>query len=318
MRILVTGGSGFVGGHLLAQLQAQGHELHVATRREVLLPGGVTAVRVGDIGPDTDWSGALDGIDAVVHLAARVHVMRDSAADPLALYRHTNVEGTLRLARQAASAGVRRLVYLSSIKVNGEATTPGRPFTSTDAPAPVDPYGISKYEAEQGLLTIAAETDLEVAIIRPPLIYGPGVRANFLRLMRLLQRQLPLPFGRIRNRRSLLAVGSLVDLVACCLTHPGARNRIFLAADGESLSTPELLRRLAAALGVRARLVPVPHALVDGGLRLLGRGALAQRLCGSLEVDIRDTCQRLDWSPPVSVDAGLKAAADHYLREGAR
>ena len=315
MRVLVTGSTGFVGTHLRRHLLGQGHQLTGTTRVDTGTLDGVRLVRISDIGPDTDWSEALAGADAVVHLAARVHVMNESESDPLALYRHTNVAGTLRLAQQAADAGVRRFIYLSSIKVNGESTVPDQPFTAADTPAPKDAYGISKHEAEQGLFEIASETDLEVVIIRPPLIHGEGVKANFLRLMRLLERQIPLPFGRIHNKRSLLAIGNLVDLITECLAHSEARNRVFLAADGEDLSTTELLQRLANALGVRARLLPMPHTLVEMGLRLLGKGAQAQRLCGSLQVDITDTCQRLGWTPPVSVDDGLSRAAQYYLTE---
>ncbi len=271
------------------------------------------------LGADSDWSSTLARVNIVVHTAARVHVMHDTAVDPLAEFRALNVAGTLAVARQAARAGVRRFVFLSSVKVNGEATVAGRRFAADDAPAPVDPYGVSKLEAEQGLFTLAAETGMEVVIIRPPLVYGPGVKANFLSMMRWLARGVPLPLGAVRhNRRSLVALDNLVDLIVTCLDHPAAVNQVFLAGDGEDLSTTDILRRLAAAMGVPARLLPVPVGVLEAVAALLGKRHVVQRLCGSLQVDISKTRRLLDWTPPVTVDEGLRRTAQDFLIRGDR
>ena len=267
-------------------------------------------VLVSDLSVDTDWSLALLGVSQVVHAAARVHVMQDAALDALTEYRRVNVQGTLNLARQAAATGVKRFIFLSSVKVNGEATQPGQFFTADDAPSPQDPYGISKMEAVEGLREIAARTGMEVVIIRPPLVYGPGVKANFQAMTRWLVRGAPLPFAAItHNRRSLVALDNLVDLIVTCIHHPAAANQTFLVSDGEDLSTTDLLRRMGHALGKPARLLPVPPALLKLEATLLGKPEMAQRLCGSLQVDISKTRQLLGWSPPVSVDEGLRRAA---------
>ncbi len=271
---------------------------------------GVRQVQVGDLLPNTDWSMALQGIDGVVHCAARVHVMQDDVTDPLQAYREVNVNGTLNLARQAAQAGVGRFVYVSSIKVNGEATQPGRPFTADDVPAPLDPYGVSKLEAEQGLRNIEAQTSMEVVIVRPPLVYGPGVKANFESMMRWVARGIPLPLGAIHNARSMVALDNLVDLLVTCLTHPAAAGKTFLVSDGEDVSTTELLRRTAQTMGKKAFLLPVPASVLELGASLLGKRAVAQRLCGSLQVDIEKTRRLLGWSPPLTLDQGLKKAVE--------
>ena len=308
--VLVTGANGFVGSALLHAMRAHGIEARAAARREV---AGWPSFRIEDIDGTTSWAGAFEGCESVVHLAARVHVMDDRSADPLAEFRKVNVEGTENLARQAASAGVRRFVYLSSIKVNGEETQPGRPFTADDPVNPSDPYGKSKAEAEARLRTISAETGMDVAIIRPVLVYGPGVKANFESMMRWMAQGVPLPLGATRNARSLVAVGNLVDLIITCLTHPAAANQIFLVSDGEDLSTSELLRRTAKALGTTARLLPVPAWLVETGASVLGKRDIGRRLCGSLQVDIAKTRTQLGWSPPLSVDRALKETADDFL-----
>jgi UDP-glucose 4-epimerase len=264
--------------------------------------------QVGDLGAQTDWSAALTGVDAVVHTAARVHVMQEAAADPLVEFRRVNAQGTLSLARQAARAGVQRFVFISSIKVNGEVTRPGCPFTVRDLPAPVDAYGISKQEAEAGLRDIAFQTGMEVVIIRPPLIYGPGVKANFAALMRAVQRGWPLPLGAVHNQRSLVGLDNLVDLIAVCLVHPRAANQTFLVSDGHDLSTSQLVQRLARAAGVSALLLPVPVWVLQAGAALLGRGDAVQRLCGNLQVDISQAQTVLDWKPPVSVETGFRRA----------
>jgi nucleoside-diphosphate-sugar epimerase len=309
--ILVTGASGFVGRALCAELARRGLPYRATSRvpRE-----GFTAV--GPLDESTDWSAALAGVDRVVHLAARVHVMHEAAADPLAEFRRANVAATLRLARQAAVAGVRRFVFASSIKVNGEETPPGRPFTAEDVPRPQDPYGISKLEAEQGLLQLARETGMEVTVVRPPLVYGPGVQANFRSMLRWLKRGVPLPLAAVRNRRTLVALDNLVDLLVVCLEHPAAANQVLLAGDGEDLSTPQLLRRAAAALGTRAHLLPVPTALLAAGATLAGKGDVVRRLCGSLQLDTGKTRQVLGWTPPVGVDEALARTAREFIASG--
>lgn len=266
-----------------------------------------------DLASDAHWQNALHGVHIVLHCAARVHVMNDQSTDPLTEFRRVNVEGTLRLARQAAAAGVKRFIYLSSIKVNGEGTHLGAPYLADAQPAPTDPYGISKMEAEQGLLALAAETGMQVVIIRPVLVYGPGVKANFLSMMRWLQKGVPLPFGAIHNSRSLVALDNLVDLIAICIDHPAAANQTFLVSDGEDLSTTELLRRMGVALGKPARLLPVPSRLLEVAAAILGKQALAQRLCGSLEVDISKARELLNWTPPVNVEDALRKTASYFL-----
>lgn len=312
---MVTGGSGFVGRALIGQLLASADCRVVApTRRaETAVDPSVRAVQWSGLGSEQDLSEALQGVDCVIHTAARVHVMNEVTADPLAAFRQVNVRGTLELARQAAAAGVRRFIFVSSIKVNGEGTAPGRVYTADDLPAPVDPYGISKHEAEQALQSLALDTGMEVVIIRPVLVYGPGVKANFLSMMRWLDRGVPLPFGAVDNRRSLVALDNLVDLVLTCIEHPAAANQIFLASDGDDVSTTRLLRLLAAAMGRTARLLPVPVALMDGAARMLGRSALAQRVFGSLQVDISKNQRLLNWVPPVTLDRALQLTAQHFL-----
>ncbi len=301
MKILVTGSNGFVGRALVPTLITAGHTVIAFTR-----------ATGGAIDGQTDWMPHLAGVDVVIHLAARVHVMNDTTADPVEAYRTVNTAGTLNLARQAAANGVKRLIFLSSIKVNGEQTPPGQPFKVTDPPAPRDPYGVSKLEAEEGLKQIAAETPLEYVIIRPPLIYGPGVKANFLSMMRWLDRGVPLPFGAVNNRRSLIGIDNLCDLILTCVQHPAAANQIFLAADGEDLSTTDLLRRLGKALGKSARLIPVPAALMSAAAAALGKQGITQRLFGSLQADISAARTRLNWTPPLTVDEGLRRTAAAY------
>ena len=315
--ILVTGATGFVGRAVVQRLLAEDHSrrLVVALRRNgQRWPERVLARVTGELEPATDWSIALVGVSAVVHCAARVHVMADTAANPLEEFRRVNVQGTLNLARQAAAAGVRRFVFISSVKVNGEATQPGYPFKADDAAAPLDAYGISKMEAEQGLRELAAITEMEVVIIRPPLVYGPGVKANFAVMMRWLQRGLPLPLGAIHNQRSLVALDNLVDLIVTCLKHPAAASQTFLVSDGEDVSTTQLLRRMGQAMNRPARLIPVPVSLLKGAAALVGKQDMAQRLCGSLQVDIQKTRQLLAWCPPLTLDQGLKKAAQGLVQ----
>ena len=310
--ILITGVTGFVGGAVLQRLLAENktQALSVAVRRSgQRWPSRVHPHVTGDLESSTNWATALEGICTVVHCAARVHVMTETAANSLDEFRRVNVQGTLNLARQAAVAGVRRFVFVSSIKVNGEATQPGHPFTADDVPAPLDDYGVSKMEAENGLREIAGQTGMEVVIIRPPLVYGLGVKANFAAMMRWLQRGIPLPLGAIHNQRSLVALDNLVDLIVTCLTHPAAANQTFLVSDGEDVSTTELLRRMGQALGRPARLIPVPVSWLKLAAAMMGKQDVAQRLCGSLQVDIEKTRRLLGWTPPLSLDEGLRRAA---------
>lgn len=314
--ILVTGANGFVGSALCSRLATMAN---FATRAALRGTGhapvaGVQAVTVADLDATTPWGPALAGVDLVVHAAARVHVMKEDAADSLAEFRRVNVDGTLNLARQAAAAGVRRFIFISSIKVNGEASRPGVPLRADDVPAPKDAYGLSKYEAEQGLRQLAASTAMEVVIIRPVLVYGPGVKANFQSMMRWVQLGVPLPFGAVDNRRSLVSLANLVDLVVTCLDHPAAANQTFLASDGDDVSLARLLGALGRALGRPARLLPVPSGVLRGAALLLGRRDLAQRLLGSLQVDIEKNRRLLGWRPPHTLEQGLNMTAQSFLR----
>lgn len=308
--ILVTGANGFVGRQLCAILSQR----NIPFRKVVRSPH-TDAVIVGEINDQTDWQSALLGVSVVVHLAARVHVMNDTSTDPLAEFRKVNVEGTLRLAEQAALANVKRFVFISSIKVNGERTLRDQPFCADDIPAPIDPYGISKEEAERRLLKLAETSSMEVVIIRPPLVYGVGVKANFFKMMSWLSRGIPLPLGAIDNQRSMVAVENLADLIITCCDHPAAANQIFLASDGEDLSTPELLRRMGDALGTPARLLPISSGLIKFLAGLLGKKDVAQRLCDSLQVDISKNRNLLGWNPPLNVDEGLYKTAQGFLHE---
>ncbi|HAG72444.1 MAG TPA: NAD-dependent dehydratase [Gammaproteobacteria bacterium] len=310
--ILITGATGFIGKAVVHRLLDENRlrTVAVAVRRDVQqLTSRVVSRVTGDLEPTADWSAALEGILAVVHCAARVHVMVDKSGNPLEEFRRVNVHGTLNLARQSAAAGVKRFVFVSSIKVNGETTRPVVPFMACDKPAPLDAYGISKMEAEQGLHEIARQTDMEVVIIRPPLVYGPGVKANFAAMMRWLKFGFPLPLGAIHNQRSLVALDNLVDLISTCLSHPAAANQTFLVSDGEDVSTTELLQRMSASIGWPARLIPVPASWLENVAAIVGKKDVARRLCGSLQVDIEKTRNLLDWTPPLTLDEGLKKAA---------
>jgi nucleoside-diphosphate-sugar epimerase len=310
MNILLTGATGFLGSRLAKALHSKPDvNLTAAVRRRIEIHAA-HVVEVQGLDANTNWSAALTNQQVVIHTAARAHIMKDEVADPLAEYRRVNVDGTLNLARQAAAAGVKRFIFISSIKVNGEQTPLGKPFTAEDIAAPEDAYGMSKWEAEQGLQQLAAETGMELVIIRPPLVYGPKAPGNFGSLMRWVEKGLPLPLGAIHNQRSLVALDNLVDLITTCIDHPAAANQVFLAGDGEDLSTTELLRGVARAMGKPARLIPVPPSLLMLGARVLGKQAVAQRLLGSLQVDISKARRLLGWQPPVSVEEGLRRCFD--------
>lgn len=314
-RVLVTGASGFVGRALTHALQISGYNVLGVVRQ---LQGHIGACSldtkrlafkaVGNISNQTQWTPVLQGVDMVVHCAARVHVMREQASDPMAAFREVNVAGTLHLAEHAAAAGVRRFVFLSSIGVNGVQSAPGKSFSETDKSSPHNAYALSKWEAEQGLFSIANETGLKVVIIRPPLVYGFGAPGNFGALMRAVQRGWLLPLGAVYNQRSQVALDNLVDFIATCLSHPQAANQTFLVSDGHDLSTTELVRGMQQAAGVPARLLPLPVWALQAGASLLGKGDAVQRLCGNLQVDMSKARSLLGWVPPVSVEEGLRRA----------
>ena len=317
MTTLITGSSGFVGMNLCSEMNALGHETHRVIRSGARLDSRNSTKDhfyfIDEIGANTDWSAALAGINCVIHCAARAHVMHENETDALAAYRAVNVEGTRNLAKQAADAGVKRFIFLSSIKVNGERTISGTHFTSKANAFPEDAYGISKWEAEQALHEVSARTGLEVVIIRPPLVYGPGVKGNFLSLLSWLDKGILLPLGAIHNQRSLVGIDNLIDLIITCISHPAAANQTFLVSDDEYLSTTELLRRISKALGKPARLVPAPASLLQLVAKILGKQNIAQRLLGNLQLDISHTKEILGWAPPVSVDEGLSKTAEWFL-----
>ena len=302
--IALTGANGFVGARLFSQLE-QRPEFRVVglCRRQPSQGGKANLHAVGDL-EQADLSALLTGVDVLIHAAARAHILKDEVADPLAEYRRVNVVGALRLARQAVAAGVQRFVFISSIGVNGNINT--RPFSADDQPNPIEPYALSKWEAEQGLMQIAAESGMEVVIIRPPLVYGPGAPGNFGSLVRWIGKGVPLPLGAIHNKRSLVGIDNLVDLIIRCVDHPAAANQVLIAGDDEDLSTTELLQGVGKAMGKPARLIPVPASVLQFGATILGKKATAQRLLGSLQVDVSKTRELLDWTPPYTVDEGLR------------
>jgi nucleoside-diphosphate-sugar epimerase len=314
VKVLVTGASGFVGEAVVLKLLVDKKFCPIAAARGPTRLQGLCPVQPFDL-THAKVLPALDDVQVVIHAAARVHVMNETAIDALAEFRKVNVEGTLGLAQRAAKSGVKRFIFISSIKVNGESTLPGKPFKADDRPNPQDPYGVSKYEAEEALKQLGRATGMEVVIIRPPLVYGPGVKANFLSMLNWLNKGIPLPLGAIRNQRSLVNIGNLVSLVVTCIDHPTAANQTFLVSDGEDLSTTQLLRRLSRALGKPARLLPVPEWLLTLTASALGKKAIAQRICGSLQVDINKNRELLGWTPPVNMDKAMRQTAGHYLEK---
>ena len=304
MNILLTGATGFLGRQLAKYLHSKPHVgLTAVVRRSVDISAFQTR-EVQRINANTDWSEALINQQVVIHAAARAHIMKEDLADPVVEYRQVNVDGTVNLARQAAEAGVRRFIFISSIGVNGNINI--KPFTEDDTPKPADPYAQSKLEAEQGLWEIQHETGMELVVIRPPLVYGPNAPGNFGSLTRWIDKGVPLPLGAIQNQRSLVALDNLVDLIITCIDHPAAANQVFLAGDGQDLSTTELLRSVARAAGKPSRLIPIPSSLLMLAATLLGKKAVAQRLLGSLQVDISKARDLLEWEPPISVEEGLR------------
>lgn len=315
-RVLVTGANGFIGKMLISKLsEDQRYSLRAVVRDKTLAQfgRGIEVVSIPDINKETNWTEALKACDTIIHTAARVHVMKDNAADPLGEFRQVNVDGTLNLAKQALSAGVKRFIFLSSIKVNGEETAPKAPFQADFAPTPQDPYAISKYEAESQLLALGQIYGMEIVIIRPPLVYGPGVKGNFERMISWLKRGYPLPLGSINNKRSFVSVINLVDLIIHCIDHPKAVNQIFLVSDGEDISTTQLLKKLADSMDSSAKLLPVPKWMLTGMGNILGKRDMMQRLCSSLQVDISKTCTLLDWKPIVNIEDALAQTAQHYM-----
>jgi nucleoside-diphosphate-sugar epimerase len=308
MKVLTTGSTGFVGKSLLSALDAKQYLISTTRRAHSDCDSCFDSHVVNNIDASTNWSPALNGVDAVIHLAARVHIMRDTTRDQLAAFRQVNMDGTLNLARQAAAIGVRRFIFLSTIGVNGNSTPLGTAFSENDAPHPHDPYSVSKHEAEVGLRAISKSTGMEIVIIRPTLVHGRKAPGNFGRLTRLVAKGRPLPLASIHNRRSLVGIDNLVNFIVTCLEHPSAANETFLVSDGEDLSTPDLIRRMARAMNCPARLLPVPESVLMAAAAMLGRRDMAQRLCGSLQVDISKARALLEWKPPISVDEGLRRA----------
>ncbi|AZE77575.1 UDP-glucose 4-epimerase family protein [Pseudomonas synxantha] len=315
-KILLTGGTGFVGRPLLKALVSSRYQIINVVRKSTAttLPD-VQDYVISSLSGENNWGALLQGVEVVIHSAGRAHVMNETHNNPLQAFRDVNVDATLNLARQASKAGVKRFVFISSVKVNGEETKASCPFTSSDTPAPLDDYGVSKLEAEQALMALAAQTLMEVVIIRPVLVYGPGVKANFQKMLSFVSKGIPLPFRTINNRRSLIFIDNLIDFICLCIHHPAATNRVFLVSDGDDLSIGEILEKLSVAMNKKSRLFAFPQPALELLASLIGKREFFQRLCGSLQVDITDAKERLGWKPPVSVDNALAITARYYQEE---
>ena len=315
MRVLITGANGFVGTVLCRSLIKKSHSVRcvVRERREYLnFSKDVDIYSVGEIGPSTIWAEALRDIDIIVHLASRVHVMKDESLSPLDEYRRVNTEGTKRLAFMAALAGIQRLVYVSTVKVNGEFTHE-QPFNEDDTPNPLDPYGISKWEAEVALRHISSEKGLQVTVIRPPLVYGPEVKANFLQLLDMVNKNIPLPLLLVNNKRSMIYIENLVDAIIKCIEHPKAANQTFLVSDGQDISTPDLIKMIAKAMGKKPRLLPVPSVALKVLGRITGKQSEVERLIGNLQIDSSKIRNTLDWKPSFTVEEGISETVKWYI-----
>lgn len=311
--ILITGASGFIGKALTLHLHKNNFQVETLTRSVINgLPSSIRQNHFEGFPASNGLYKILKGIDVVVHCAARVHIMNEKATNPLTAFREVNVKGTRNLAEHAKKAGVKRFILLSSIKVNGEETKHGFAYRSSDPPQPSDPYGISKFEAENAIRRISTKTDMEHVIIRPVLVYGPGVKANFAQLIRMIAKGIPLPLGSCKNKRSLLAIDNLVDLIATCIDHPAAANQTFLASDNDDQTTTELIRKIGLSLHRPAKLIPFPHKLLKHAATILGKHSIAKRLLGSLQVDISHTCRTLDWQPPTTIKEALQNTIDSF------
>lgn len=319
MKILISGANGFVGLPLSQYLGARGHQVVGAVRfydSSMVVNSQIEWNTIGDIDEVTDWRNCLDGVDCVVHLANRAHVMNEQLVNSLSLYRKVNTEGTLNLARQAAAGGVKRFIYISSIKANVGSASFGQTLSHGHQCIPVEPYGVSKYEAEMGLKLIAEQVGLEVIIIRPPLIYGPRVKANFLKMMQWVEKGIFLPLGAIQNQRSMIGLDNLVNFIELCLTHPKAVGQIFLVSDDHDISTTELLKQIATLMNRPSRLLSIPQRHIENLLTLLGQEHVAERLCGSLQLDISLAKTRLSWEPPYAFKDQLSKTVLDYLSRG--
>lgn len=312
--ILVTGASGFIGRHLCLTLARAGYSVRAAIRdmRSDAFDDDIELVTIGNIGPDTNWEKVLEGVDCVIHLAARVHILKDNAPDPLFEFLQVNLHGTMSLVRQSLGSGVKKFIYLSSIGVNGPCTV-NAAFRPDDIPSPVDPYSMSKYQAEKYLLEVARGNDIDIVVLRPPLVYGSGCPGNFNRLMRIVDRGLPLPLASINNVRHMISLVNLCDLLAHIIISRKSAGQVFLASDGVGLSTPGLIRRIAFYMGKPARLFPVPPSILKIAGALTGQSATISRLCDSLEIDMSKTVEYLSWSPPQFPDDGIRDAVEQYL-----